>query len=407
MPRKKSVKPDMTPPPAAAKSVTRPPGATGGLPASASTPAARPSPLVDTRVIYCGDNLVQLKKLPDASIDLIYIDPPFNSNRNYEVFWGETREKRAFEDRHASTQAYIEFMRPRCLELARVLKKTGSFYYHCDMHASHYVKVMLDQIFGENSFRNELIWRRTSAPEGKRLTRPREIASIFQSRVQGEDLSPGFGLRQKHRFSYGGISVERRFNVAEISSRDMVLLLLGLSPTGITDQGMGGITRLQKLLYLLEQQENIKPAGNKFEFAAYKAGPFSSKLYDDLEFLENLGLVESEVVSEATEAEADEVDQLTFDDLMSDGQSLPEDSVRAADAHEERRFGLTKKGIAKVDELLQEKGFKPVVEGIRKVKSRFGRYSLSDLLYYVYTKYPEMTVESEIKDSVLRRQHRS
>jgi len=62
------------------------------------------SALVDTRVIYCGDNLEQLVKLPDACIDLIYIDPPFNSNRNYEVFWGETREKRSFDDRHASTQ---------------------------------------------------------------------------------------------------------------------------------------------------------------------------------------------------------------------------------------------------------------------------------------------------------------
>jgi site-specific DNA-methyltransferase (adenine-specific) len=123
----------------------------------------RPSSLLDTRVIYCGDNLGQLRKLPDACIDLIYIDPPFNSNRNYEVFWGETKEKRAFEDRHESTQAYIDFMRPRCVELARVLKKTGSFYYHCDWHASHYVKVMLDQIFGENNFQNEVIWKRTFA----------------------------------------------------------------------------------------------------------------------------------------------------------------------------------------------------------------------------------------------------
>ena len=123
----------------------------------------RPSALVDTRVIYCGDNLDQLPKLPDGCIDLIYIDPPFNSNRNYEVFWGETKEKRSFEDRHASTAAYIDFMRPRCVELARVLKKTGSFYYHCDWHASHYVKVMLDQIFGENKFINEIIWKRQTA----------------------------------------------------------------------------------------------------------------------------------------------------------------------------------------------------------------------------------------------------
>jgi DNA modification methylase len=123
----------------------------------------KPSPLVDTRVIWCGDNLEKLRGLPDRCVDLIYIDPPFNSNRDYETFWGETRERRSFEDRHASTQAYIEFMRPRCNELARVLKKTGSFYYHCDWHASHYVKVMLDQIFGESQFRSEIIWRRTNA----------------------------------------------------------------------------------------------------------------------------------------------------------------------------------------------------------------------------------------------------
>jgi DNA modification methylase len=133
---------------------------------------AKPSPVIDTRVIYCGDNLDQLRKLPDACVDLIYIDPPFNSNRNYEVFWGETKEKRSFEDRHESTKAYIEYMRPRCVELHRVLKKTGSFYYHCDWHASHYVKVMLDQIFSENQFVNEVVWKRqTSHNDAKQGSR--------------------------------------------------------------------------------------------------------------------------------------------------------------------------------------------------------------------------------------------
>src|SRR5271157_350339 len=139
---------------------------------------AKPSAVVDTRVIYCGDNLEQLKKLPDACIDLIYIDPPFNSNRNYEVFWGETKERRSFEDRHESTQASLGFMRPRCVELARVLKKTGSFYYHCDWHASHYVKVMLDQILGENSFINEIVWRRTQGRKSERQW-PRLHDTIF------------------------------------------------------------------------------------------------------------------------------------------------------------------------------------------------------------------------------------
>ena len=115
--------------------------------------SVKPSSLVDTRVIYCGDNLEQLQKLPTACVDLITIDPPFNSNRNYEsasparTFWGETKEKRSFEDRHESTNATIDSMRPRCVELARVLKKTGSFYYHCGWQASHYVKVMLGLSF--------------------------------------------------------------------------------------------------------------------------------------------------------------------------------------------------------------------------------------------------------------------
>jgi DNA modification methylase len=68
--------------------------------------ATRPSAVIDTRVVYCGENLDQLRKFPAGSVDLIYIDPPFNSNRNYEVFWGETKEKRAFEDRQASLQAF-------------------------------------------------------------------------------------------------------------------------------------------------------------------------------------------------------------------------------------------------------------------------------------------------------------
>lgn len=119
---------------------------------------------LDTQVIYCGDNLDKLRELPDGCVDLIYIDPPFNSNRNYEIFWPDANQTRSFEDRHKSTEAYISFMRMRCAELRRVLKDTGSFYYHCDWHASHYVKVMLDRIFGENNFQNEITWKRSTSP---------------------------------------------------------------------------------------------------------------------------------------------------------------------------------------------------------------------------------------------------
>ena len=177
-------------------------------------PSARASSIVDTRVIYCGDNLDQLRKLPDKCVDLIYIDPPFNSNRNYEVFWGETKEKRAFEDRHESTRAYIDYMRPRCVELSRVLKETGSFYYHCDWHASHYVKVMLDEIFEENNFLNEIIWKRQSshndAKQGsKHLGRIHDTIFLYAG-------GSGRGYKFKHLYTpYDDAYVEKFYRHIE------------------------------------------------------------------------------------------------------------------------------------------------------------------------------------------------
>ena len=90
-----------------------------------TAPAGRPSPLLDTRIVYCGDCLDQLPKLPDGCVDLMYIDPPFNSNRNYEVFWGEKKEKRAFEDRHASTAAYIDYTSDALVEIDRFFRQSG------------------------------------------------------------------------------------------------------------------------------------------------------------------------------------------------------------------------------------------------------------------------------------------
>jgi DNA modification methylase len=118
---------------------------------------------VDTGVIYCDDNLYRLTTFPAESVDLIYLDPPFFSNRNYEVLWGDEAEIRSFEDRwEGGMSVYVGWMRERVLEMRRVLKQTGSFYLHCDPHASHYLKVMLDGVFGEASFRNEVIWKRTN-----------------------------------------------------------------------------------------------------------------------------------------------------------------------------------------------------------------------------------------------------
>jgi DNA modification methylase len=131
---------------------------------SKRTDLDRTGPDVDTGVLYRDDNLNRMRLLPDESIGLIYLDPPFFSNRFYEVIWGDEAEVRSFEDRWAGgIEHYIGWMRDRAVEMHRILKPTGSLYLHCDWHASHHLKVMLDAIFGQANFANEIVWRRTGS----------------------------------------------------------------------------------------------------------------------------------------------------------------------------------------------------------------------------------------------------
>ncbi len=158
---------------------------------------------LQTNALYYGDNLEILRKyVPDNSIDLVYLDPPFNSQRSYNILFKESEhwseaQVRAFGDTWHWTEAtektymelvqkspikvaqlidalhkaigendvmaYLVMMAIRLVELHRVLKDTGSLYLHCDPTASHYLKLVLDQIFGPANFRNEIIWKRSSA----------------------------------------------------------------------------------------------------------------------------------------------------------------------------------------------------------------------------------------------------
>jgi DNA modification methylase len=158
---------------------------------------------VDGNVLYYGDNLDILRRyIKDETVDLVYLDPPFNSNQDYNVLFAEkdgTRSAaqiRAFGDTwqwdQASARAYQEvvegggkvsqvmqafhsylgtsdmlaylaMMAPRLAELRRVLKPTGSVYLHCDPTASHYLKLLLDAVFGPQNFRTEITWKRSSA----------------------------------------------------------------------------------------------------------------------------------------------------------------------------------------------------------------------------------------------------
>jgi DNA modification methylase len=128
-----------------------------------------------------GDCIEVMRKMSDASVDLIYLDPPFFSNRNYEVIWGDDNEIRSFVDRWAGgIDHYIAWLKERVVEMHRVLKPTGSIFLHCDWHADAYIRVeILDKVFGKKNFRNEIIWcyKRPSAPKQKQF--PRLHDSIF------------------------------------------------------------------------------------------------------------------------------------------------------------------------------------------------------------------------------------
>ncbi|MBN1689974.1 MAG: site-specific DNA-methyltransferase [Dehalococcoidia bacterium] len=165
-----------------------------------------------TGVIYCGDCLVKLKDLTSESVDLIYIDPPFNSNRNYSTSPKTTGDRR-FDDRFDGVNDYLDYMKPRIKELHRVLKPTGSFYYHCDWHASHYIKVLLDNpdLFGYDNFQNEIVWcyRSGGASPRRRFSRKHDII-LFYSKT-GEYVFNGLKERSYNR----GLKPYRFQGVAE------------------------------------------------------------------------------------------------------------------------------------------------------------------------------------------------
>jgi DNA modification methylase len=109
--------------------------------------------------LFFGDNLHIMRQLPSKSIDLMYFDPPFFSGRNYNMIFGDKNEVRSFSDIwEGGMPGYLIWLNARLYEAKRLLKDTGSIYLHLDWHASHYVKVEMDKIFGADNFRNEIIW---------------------------------------------------------------------------------------------------------------------------------------------------------------------------------------------------------------------------------------------------------
>ena len=131
--------------------------------------------------LICGDNLEELAKLPKESVDLIYIDPPFFTHKQYEVVWKDEAEVRNYKDRwEGGIEHFISWLKPRVKAMYEVLKPTGSFYLHCDWHANAHIRIMLDEIFGEENFQNEIIWAyRTGGATKKRWSRKHDTIYFY------------------------------------------------------------------------------------------------------------------------------------------------------------------------------------------------------------------------------------
>ncbi|MBM2817333.1 MAG: Mtase protein [Ignavibacteria bacterium] len=131
--------------------------------------------------LFFGDNLHIMRQLPSNSIDLIYIDPPFFSGRNYNVIFGDKNEMRSFSDIwEDGMPGYLIWLNARLYEMKRLLKNTGSIYVHLDWHASHYVKVEMDKIFGYKNFQNEIVWYYKSGGATKeRFSRKHDILLLY------------------------------------------------------------------------------------------------------------------------------------------------------------------------------------------------------------------------------------
>lgn len=169
---------------------------------------------IPNRTVFTRDNLEILRGINSKCIDLIYLDPPFNSNRNYAAPIGSEAAGAAFKDtwelndldqawhneiadkdlalyktidasEHShgkSMKSYLIMMAVRLMELKRVLRDTGSIYLHCDPTASHYLKTLMDSIFGSDNFRNEVVWKRTSGrSDGKQFGRVHETLLYYSA----------------------------------------------------------------------------------------------------------------------------------------------------------------------------------------------------------------------------------
>ena len=254
----------------------------GGYQRVLASRAGMLSAMAGPNVLYYGDNLDVLRRhFKDETVDLVYLDPPFSSDVNYNVLFQEHGEKAAaqieaftdtwewnteaaaaFQDvveqggdvgkamlafrtllGTSDMLAYLSMMAPRLVELRRVLKPTGSLYLHCDPTASHYLKLLLDAVFGPTRFRSEVIWKRSSAHSSSRRWSPVHDTLLFYSKGDTATWNPTHQPLPQSTLDawYNNVEPEtgRRFNRADLTAAGIRHGASGLPWRGVDPTSKG------------------------------------------------------------------------------------------------------------------------------------------------------------------------
>jgi len=187
-----------------------------------------------------------------------------------------------------------------------------------------------------------------------------------------------------------------------MDKKDIILILLASKRNPIV-----GTTKLQKLLFLAEMEKSITPDDNGFKFEPYKFGPASKELYNDLDFLANIGYItRSEDKENLNNLEIDNIEGYNANQFLSainqsnvDDECSENENGESAKENDTKVYTITEEGIdyLKKNSLHQTKEY----EKISEISKKYGNYSLTSLLQYVYRNYPNFTTESEIKNDIL------
>ena len=242
---------------------------------------------LDTNTLYFGDCLEWMDRWDDNSVDLIYLDPPFNSKADYNILYsdegGGGAQTRAFEDTwrwddaaadryemyegavgrkahkaivglhnilgDCGMLAYITYMAERLEHMQRLLKPTGSIYLHCDPTASHYLKTVMDAIFGAKNFRNEIVWKRTTAHNDANIMGSIHDLILFYSKSENPKWNKTF-------IPYDDDYVESRYKHRDPGGRrfmDDNLTAKGLSGGGYEYEYRGAKSLWRTPLHTMER----------------------------------------------------------------------------------------------------------------------------------------------------------